>query len=142
MFYSNESFRSLGGADPRKWGSCSRGWGSLAAGEYELEDEVPFRPFRGQLWSDNLFLGERDSLDGFDVTHLRSDAASAEQLGASVDCPKPQACTDVEFDAWVVYGYLTKKFTDKQLYSYLETGVVIKDEPITTKKDRRIRRQK
>jgi hypothetical protein len=150
IFYSNESFRTFGGADPRKWGSCAswtKGWGTrLDTPEDDTQDfvdypDIPeqFRPFTGQLWSEGLILDGKDSIDSFDATHLRSDAAAAVDLGAALDVPRPTNCSEVEYDAWVVHGYLTKQFTDTQLIGYLETGVVMRK--AEAKKTRRITRK-
>lgn len=150
IFYSNESFRTFGGADPRKWGSCStwsKGWGNrLDTPEDDTQsfvdyrDELDkFRPWTGQLWSEGLTLDGKDTLDNFDEAHLLSDCRAAQEFGAVLDMPRPTGCSEVEFDAWVVYKYLTKAITDTQLIGYLETGVLMRKSE--TKKTRRTTRK-
>lgn len=150
IFYSNESFRTFGGADPRKWGSCStwsKGWGDrLDTPEDDTQDFVDyrdeldkFRPWTGQLWSEGLTLDGKDTIDNFDESHLLSDCRAAQEFGAALDVPRPTGCSEVEFDAWVVCKYLTKAITDTQLIGYLETGVLMRK--AEAKKTRRINRK-
>lgn len=151
IFYSNESFRTLGGADPRKWGKCdtwTKGWGSRldtpddgTQSFVDYPDDVPdkFRPWTGMLWSEGLALDGKDALENFDESHLLSDCRAAISLGAVMDVPRPSACSEVEYDAWVVRNYLTKLINDTQLIGYLETGVLMSKPE--TKKTRRINRK-
>ena len=142
IFYSNESFRSFGGADPRKWGKttdlCTWSRDYDPDEDFAKDEKEPFRPFKGQLWSDGLTWDGLEAMEMFDSTHLRADHDAAVEFGAAMDAPKPIGCTEIEYDAWVVYSFITKKFTEKQLIGYLETGVVMR-EVETTKKTRRRR---
>ena len=131
IFYSNESFRSRDGADPRKWGSCITRWGW--DDDLDIVEPEKYRPFRGQLWSDNITIGE-STLDDFDAAALRSDASAAVDFGAAPDLPIPDGCSELEYDAWVVLGYLTGNFSEDQFIDYIELGVILsRDLEPTTK---------